>query len=81
VIERGRRPADVARDLGMTSTTVSNWVRQVRRDRGIAPGPTSEQVTKIKELEREVAELRRANEILKKASAFFAQEADRTRTK
>lgn len=81
VIERGRRPADVARDLGMTSTTVSNWARQVRRDRGLEPGPTSEQLARIKELEREVADLRRTNEILKKASAFFAQEADRTRTK
>jgi len=44
VIERGRRPSDVARDLGMTATTISNWVRQVRRDRGLVPGPTSEQL-------------------------------------
>lgn len=81
VIERGRRPSDVARDLGMTATTISNWVRQVRRDRGLVPGPTSEQLARIKELEKEVAELRRSNEILKEATRFFAKEADHTRTR
>lgn len=81
VTERGRTSSQVARDLGMTQTTVSTWVRQYRRDHGLEPGPTSEQTARIKELEKEVADLRRTNEILKKASAFFAQEADRTRTR
>jgi len=81
VIERGRKPSEVARDLGMTATTLSTWVRQVQRDRGLLPGPTSEQLARIKELKREVAELRRTNEILKAATGFFAKEADRTRTR
>ena len=81
VIERGRKPSEVARDLGMTATTLSTWVRQVQRDRGQLPGPTSEQLARIKELERENSELRRTNEILKAATGFFAKEADRTRTK
>jgi transposase len=81
VTERGRASSEVARDLGMTQTTVSTWVRQYRRDHGLEPGPTSDQTARIKELEKEVAELRRANDILKKASTFFAVEADRTRTR
>jgi len=81
VTQRGRTSSEVARDLGMTQTTVSTWVRQYRRDHGLEPGPTSEQTAKIKELEKENAELRRANDILKKASTFFAVEADRTRTR
>lgn len=81
VTRRGRTSSAVARDLGMTQTTVSTWVRQYRRDHGQEPGPTSEQTARIKELEREVSELRRANEILKRASAFFAVEADRARAR
>ncbi len=81
VVDRGRRPVDVSRDLGMTATTVASWVKTYRRDHGLEPGPTSEQLHRIKELEREVADLRRTNEILKRASAFFAVEADRTRTR
>ena len=81
VIERGRKPADVARDLPMTATTLANWVRQEQRDRGLAPGATSEQLARFKELEKQVAELKRTNEILKAATSFFAKEADHTRTK
>ncbi len=81
VTKRGRTTSAVAKDLGMTQTTVSTWVRQYRRDKGLEPGATSEQLTRIKELEKEISELRRANEILKRASAFFAVEADRTRTR
>jgi len=81
VTKRGRSSTAVARDLGITQTTISTWVRTYRRDHGLEPGPTSEQTARIKELERENAELRRANEILKRASAFFAVEADRTRAK
>ena len=81
VITRGRKVADVARDLGINPETLRLWVRQEQRDRGLVPGPTSEQLERIKQLEKENAELRRTNEILKAASAFFAKEADRPRTR
>ena len=56
----------------------ANWVRQAERDRGLRAGPTTEERDRIKALEREVRELRQANEILRKASAYFAQaELDR----
>jgi len=69
--ERGR---SIASKFGMAAETLRSWVRQAERDRGLKPGPTSEELVRIKELEREVKELRRANEILKAASAFFARE-------
>ena len=53
------------------------WVRQAEVDAGQRPGATSEESAEIKRLKREVAELRRANEILKAASVFFAAELDR----
>jgi transposase len=52
------------------------WVRQAEIDRGQRPGTSSADAERIRELEREVKELRRANEILKAASAFFARELD-----
>jgi len=64
----------IAPKFGMAAETLRNWVRQAERDRGLKPGPTSEELVRIKELERENKELRRANEILKAASAFFARE-------
>lgn len=68
----------VAEKMGCTAETLRRWVRQAERDAGARPGPTTEDKTRIKELEREVHELRRTNEILRKASAFFAQaELDR----
>ena len=68
----------VAEKMGCTAETLRKWVRQAERDTGKRPGPTTEDKTRIKELEREVHELRRTNEILRKASAFFAQaELDR----
>ncbi len=68
----------VAQKLGVgTAETVRKWVRQAEVDAGQRPGPTSEELAEIKRLKREVAELRRANEILKAASAFFAAELDR----
>ncbi len=66
----------IASKFGMSAETLRSWVRQAERDRGLKPGPTSEELVRIKELERENKELRRANEILKAASAFFARELD-----
>ena len=68
----------IAGKLGCAPETLRKWVRQAERDAGKRPGPTSAEVERIKELERENRELRRTNEILRKASAFFAQaELDR----
>jgi transposase-like protein len=68
----------VAAKIGCTAETLRRWVRQAERDRGKRPGPTAEERERIKALEREVRELRQANEILRKASAYFAQaELDR----
>ena len=68
----------VAEKIGCTPETLRKWTRQRQRDAGQRPGLTTEDKTRIKELEREVHELRRTNEILRKASAFFAQaELDR----
>jgi transposase len=66
----------IAGKFGMTCETLRRWVRQVEVDVGDRPGVTTTEATRIKELEREVKELRRANEILKSASAFFAAELD-----
>ena len=64
--------------MGCTAETLRGWVRQAERDQGKRAGPTSEERERIKALEREVRELRQANEILRKASAYFAQaELDR----
>ena len=68
----------VAEKIGCTAETLRRWVRQAERDAGQRAGPTSEETERIKQLEREVRELRQANEILRKASAYFAQaELDR----
>ena len=68
----------IAGKIGCTAETLRRWVRQGERDSGTRQGPTTAEQQRIKELEREVRELRRANEILKLASAFFAQaELDR----
>jgi transposase len=66
----------IAGKFGMTAETLRGWVRQAEVDDGRRPGVTSAEAEKIKELERENRELRRANEILKAASAFFARELD-----
>lgn len=67
----------VARQLGYGEESVRGWVRQADVDDGATPGVTSEQAARIKSLEQENRELKRANEILRRASAFFAAELDR----
>jgi transposase len=68
----------VAAKLGIASLeSLRKWVRQAEVDGGVRPGKTSEEIAEIKALKKENAELRRANEILKAASAFFAAELDR----
>jgi len=67
----------VAGKLGVSGETVRKWVRQAQVDAGARSGTTTEESAEIKRLRRENAELRRANEILKAASAFFAAELDR----
>ena len=66
----------VARQLGIGPESLRNWVKQADVDRGKRPGLSTAEQRRIAELEREVRELRRANEILKAASAFFARELD-----
>jgi transposase len=68
----------VAEKIGCTRESLRRWVRQSERNQGRRPGLTTDERERVKALEREVQELRRANEILRKASAFFAQaELDR----
>ncbi len=80
VFESGRPIAQVARDLGLHPEALRKWVRQAEADAGRRSDLiTSEERERLKELERENRELRRANEILKAASAFFAAELDQPR--
>ena len=67
----------IAPKIGCVPQTLHEWVRNKEIDTGMREGTTSEERDRIKALEREVKELRRANEILKAASAFFAAELDR----
>jgi transposase len=68
----------IAPKIGCVAQTLLEWVKQSQVDTGARPGTTSAEQDRVKALEREVKELRRANEILKLASAFFAQaELDR----
>jgi transposase len=80
VIESKRPVAQVARELGINPESLRNWVRQAEADAGLrADRLTTEERERLKALERENRELRRANEILKAASAFFAKELDQPR--
>jgi len=77
--ESGQQQGAVARvadKLGVNRETLRNWVKQAEIDGGQRPGTSTVDAQRIVELEREVRELRRANEILKAASAFFARELD-----
>jgi transposase len=68
----------IAQKIGCTAESLRRWVVQAQRDMGHRPGLTSSERERLKQLERENRELKRANEILRKASAFFAQaELDR----
>ena len=68
----------IAAKIGCSGETLRNWVRQAERDRGVRAGPTTNERERITALERENRELRPANEILRKASAYFAMaELDR----
>ena len=76
-VESGRPIAAVARDLGMHPETLRKRVRQAQADEGLRPDlPTTAEREEIRKLRAEVFELRRANEILKSASVFFARELD-----
>lgn len=66
----------IADKVNVSTETLRKWVRQAETDAGERPGPTSAEQQKIRDLQRENRELRRANEILKAASAFFARELD-----
>ncbi len=70
--------ASIAQKIGCSGETLRKWLRQAERDAGQRPGLTTEEQQRVQALERENRELRRANEILRKASAYFAQaELDR----
>ena len=82
VFESGRPIAHVARDLGVHRETLRLWVRQAEADSGTRTDRlTTAERERLTALEKENRELRRANEILKAASAFFASELDPTRPK
>ena len=67
----------IADQLGVHPEALRTWVKRAETDEGLRPGTTSDDATRIAELERENRELRRANTILKQASVFFATELDR----
>ena len=80
VAEQGERHGavgKVAAQLGIGPESLRHWVRQAEIDAGTSPGLTTEERAHMKDLEREVRELRRANEILKSAAVFFGAELDR----
>ena len=75
---RGATIRSIAEKIGCSPESLRKWVQRSERDQGLRPGLTTDECAKLKKLEREVRELRRANEILRKASAYFAQaELDR----
>src|SRR3954467_526783 len=82
VFESGRPIAHVAKDLGVSSEVLRKRVRRAEADNGVRPDlPSSAEREEIRKLRRQVYELRRANEILKSASVYFAKELDVDRPK
>lgn len=80
LVKEGRRKiTDVARELGMTSESLRNWIRQYDIDTGEREGLTTFEREELQRLRREIHTLREEREILKKAAAFFAQETNRIR--
>jgi transposase len=71
----------IAHKFGISAETLRKWVRRAETDEGLRPGLTSDERERLQALEREVRELRRANEILKSAAAFFGAELDRRPTR
>ena len=69
---RWRRIVSIAAKIGCTGQTLNEWLKKAERDSGRAPGVTTEVAARLKALERENRELRQANDILRKASAYFA---------
>ena len=68
----------ISEKIGCTAETLRKWVRRAERDEGVRAGLTTDERQRLKDQEREIRELKRANEILRKASAYFAQaELDR----
>ena len=74
VIEERMLPAQVSRDLGISSTSINRWVKQVQIDQGKKGGMTTSEREEIRQLRKEVRTLKMEREILKKAAAFFAKE-------
>lgn len=79
VKESGRRISDVARDLGVTGESIRNWIRQHEIDNGERDGLSTSEREELQRLRRETRTLREERDILKKATAFFAQESNKTR--
>ena len=74
VLSTGRPIAEVAKELDLYDSTLGNWVRQAQIDRGEREGLTSEDATRIRELEREVASLKSERDLLKRSVAFWVRE-------
>ncbi|GIV00367.1 MAG: insertion element IS6110 uncharacterized 12.0 kDa protein [Actinomycetota bacterium] len=71
----------IAQKFGISHETLRKWVRRAEVDEGLRPGLTTDERERLKSLERENRELRRANEILRSAAAFFGAELDRRSTR
>lgn len=76
VLEEGRSVNDVAKSLGIYGSSLTDWVKQAKIDRGKGPAgaPTTAELEELRRLRKEVRELKMEREILKKAAAFFARE-------
>ena len=70
----GQSIAEVAREYGLYDSTLGNWLRQARIDRGDAEGLTTDERSRLRELEREVADLRMERDLLKRSVAFWVKE-------